>query len=85
MNLSDLMARGVSPPVIADALFPHFEITEQREIAAGGWPFQYVLICRDRHETPRLLVLFAWFGTGWHYQAHHPKHILPRLSLCDGQ
>lgn len=85
MNLSDLMTRGVSPPVIANALFPHFERIEQREITAGGWPFQYTFICKDEDETPRLLVLFAWFGTGWHYEAWHPRHILPRLHLCDGQ
>ena len=85
MNLARLMDQGVSPPVIADALIARFELVNQYEIASGGWPFQHVLAAGHCEEgRPRLLILFAWFGTGWHYQAVHPNRI-PRLRLCAGQ
>ena len=80
MNLFRLMDNGVSPPVIADALFSHFESMEQREIRSGCWPFQYAMICRDRSGDARMVVLFYGACNGWHYQAHSPA-ILKQLRL----
>jgi len=85
MNLARLMDRGVSPPVIADALIARFDV-EQWEITAGGWPFQYAFLCTEQGgDRLRLMVLFAWLSTGWHYQACNPKHLAGRLRLCAGQ
>lgn len=81
MNLQAMIDNAVSPPVMADALFHRFHHLEQREIAAGGWPFQYAFIARDE-EQPRLVVLFGWGKNCWRYQAHSPV-ILRTLRLCN--
>ena len=84
MNLLRLMEAGTDPGYVRSALLCHFDAVTVLEITAGGWPFQHVMVCERDHQT-RLAVLFGWSHVGWRFAAHSPKHILPRLSLCEGQ
>ena len=84
MNLAALMDEGTDPGVIKSALTAHFEAVETRPIAGGGWPFEFAILCYDRHNAaPRLLVLFCWTSSGWLFSAASPKHILHRLRFAD--
>ncbi len=84
MNLLKLMDAGTDPGRVRAALLCHFDAVTVLEITAGGWPYQHVLVCERDHQV-RLAVLFGWVKTGWRFSACFPKHILPRLSLCEGQ
>lgn len=82
-NLSRLFDDAATPPTVHAALAQHFETVESVEIVAGGWPFQYLLACRDANRC-RLVVLFGWLNGAWQYQPHSPV-ILRQLRLCGGQ
>lgn len=84
MNLANLMDSGADPGVIRSALRGHFDAVETLPIAGGAFPFEFAILCFDRHEAaPRLLVLFCWTSSGWLFSAAAPKHILPRLRFAD--
>ena len=84
MSLLDLTLAHVAPSFIQNYLGQKFARTAIMQPILAH-PYQFAVVCFDRHDRPRLVVLFNWLSGAWQYAIALPKQVKTKPLDDDGE